>query len=568
MRRKNHMAPARIILIGFALLILAGALLLTLPISTRDGQGAAFFDALFTATSATCVTGLVVQDTALYWSGFGQAVILMLIQIGGMGVVTAAAAISMLAGRRIGLKERWVMQESISAPQVGGIVRRTRFILAVTLVLEGTGTLLLALRFCPEMGLFRGLWYAVFHAVSSFCNAGFDLMGAAGTPFVSLTGYAGDPLVNFTVMGLIVLGGIGFLTWGDVREHKWHLRAYCLQSKLVLAVTVALILLPALFFLLYELRLPQWQTLTLGEKVQGALFQAVTPRTAGYNTLDLSQLSEPSRLLITLLMLVGGSPGSTAGGFKVTTLAVFVLAARAVFRRRADLQCFGRRLPTETLRSAAAVLMMYLGLFLLGGMAICCVEDISLEAALFETASALGTVGLTLGVTPGLGGVSRLILIFLMYFGRVGGLTLIYAVLPGPDYAGALLFFFANGKAARVDLTAYKTTSNRRKLTGAYSDKAPLACIRRLDTDCELAVYSTEPRALIFHTALLAPKTTRTTQGVAVMTLKPKYQLETVKALEDTPITNQSRYRVRSLPAAGALLREEDSEERQMDLLD
>ena len=271
MRRKNHMAPARIILIGFALLILAGALLLTLPISTRDGQGAAFFDALFTATSATCVTGLVVQDTALYWSGFGQAVILMLIQIGGMGVVTAAAAISMLAGRRIGLKERWVMQESISAPQVGGIVRRTRFILAVTLVLEGTGTLLLALRFCPEMGLFRGLWYAVFHAVSSFCNAGFDLMGAAGTPFVSLTGYAGDPLVNFTVMGLIVLGGIGFLTWGDVREHKWHLRAYCLQSKLVLAVTAALILLPALFFLLYELRLPQWQTLTLGEKVQGVV---------------------------------------------------------------------------------------------------------------------------------------------------------------------------------------------------------------------------------------------------------------------------------------------------------
>ena len=439
MRRKNHMAPARIILIGFALLILAGALLLTLPISTRDGQGAAFFDALFTATSATCVTGLVVQDTALYWSGFGQAVILMLIQIGGMGVVTAAAAISMLAGRRIGLKERWVMQESISAPQVGGIVRRTRFILAVTLVLEGTGTLLLALRFCPEMGLFRGLWYAVFHAVSSFCNAGFDLMGAAGTPFVSLTGYAGDPLVNFTVMGLIVLGGIGFLTWGDVREHKWHLRAYCLQSKLVLAVTAALILLPALFFLLYELRLPQWQTLTLGEKVQGALFQAVTPRTAGYNTLDLSQLSEPSRLLITLLMLVGGSPGSTAGGFKVTTLAVFVLAARAVFRRRADLQCFGRRLPTETLRSAAAVLMMYLGLFLLGGMAICCVEDISLEAALFETASALGTVGLTLGVTPGLGGVSRLILIFLMYFGRVGGLTLIYAVLPDSGAAPAQL---------------------------------------------------------------------------------------------------------------------------------
>ena len=428
-RKKQQLTPARIILIGFALLILAGALLLTMPISTRDGQGASFFDALFTATSATCVTGLVVQDTAQYWSGFGQAVIIVLIQIGGMGVVTVAVAISMLAGRRIGLKERWVMQESISAPQVGGIVRRTRFILAAMLLLEGAGALLLASRFCPEMGL-RGIWYAVFHAISSFCNAGFDLMGAAGTPFVSLTGYVGDPLVNLTVMGLIILGGIGFLTWGDVRQHRWHLRAYCLQSKLVLVTTAALILVPALFFFCYEFQLPQWDGLTLGEKIQAALFQAVTPRTAGYNTVDLTQLSGPTRMIITLLMLVGGAPGSTAGGFKVTTLAVFLLAARAVFRRQEDLQSFGRRLPADTLRSAAAILMAYVGLFLLGGLAISCVEGVALDAALFETASAIGTVGLTLGLTPELGGVSRLILIFLMYFGRVGGLTLIYAVLP------------------------------------------------------------------------------------------------------------------------------------------
>ena len=428
-RKKQQLTPARIILIGFALLILAGALLLTMPISTRDGQGASFFDALFTATSATCVTGLVVQDTAQYWSGFGQAVIIVLIQIGGMGVVTVAVAISMLAGRRIGLKERWVMQESISAPQVGGIVRRTRFILAAMLLLEGAGALLLASRFCPEMGL-RGIWYAVFHAISSFCNAGFDLMGAAGTPFVSLTGYVGDPLVNLTVMGLIILGGIGFLTWGDVRQHRWHLRAYCLQSKLVLVTTAALILVPALFFFCYEFQLPQWDGLTLGEKILGSLFQAVTPRTAGYNTVDLTQLSGPTRMIITLLMLVGGAPGSTAGGFKVTTLAVFLLAARAVFRRQEDLQSFGRRLPTDTLRSAAAILMAYVGLFLLGGLVISCVEGVALDAALFETASAIGTVGLTLGLTPELGGVSRIILIFLMYFGRVGGLTLIYAVLP------------------------------------------------------------------------------------------------------------------------------------------
>ncbi|WP_308527720.1 potassium transporter TrkG [uncultured Oscillibacter sp.] len=428
-RKKQQLTPARIILIGFALLILAGALLLTMPISTRDGQGASFFDALFTATSATCVTGLVVQDTAQYWSGFGQAVIIVLIQIGGMGVVTVAVAISMLAGRRIGLKERWVMQESISAPQVGGIVRRTRFILAAMLLLEGAGALLLASRFCPEMGL-RGIWYAVFHAISSFCNAGFDLMGAAGTPFVSLTGYVGDPLVNLTVMGLIILGGIGFLTWGDVRQHRWHLRAYCLQSKLVLVTTAALILVPALFFFCYEFQLPRWDGLTLGEKILGSLFQAVTPRTAGYNTVDLTQLSGPTRMIITLLMLVGGAPGSTAGGFKVTTLAVFLLAARAVFRRQEDLQSFGRRLPIDTLQNAAAILMAYVGLFLLGGLAISCVEGVALDAALFETASAIGTVGLTLGLTPELGGVSRIILIFLMYFGRVGGLTLIYAVLP------------------------------------------------------------------------------------------------------------------------------------------
>ena len=410
-----------------------------LPISSKSGTVTGFVPALFTATSASCVTGLVVVDTGTYWTFFGQAVILVLIQIGGLGFMTIATLFSKLLRRRMSMHERGVMAASISSNGFGRITEITSTIGWGTLIFEGVGALLLCIRFIPERGFWDGLWFGIFHSVAAFCNAGFDLMGAAGTPFVSLTGYAGDPLVNFTVMGLIVLGGIGFLTWGDVREHKWHLRAYCLQSKLVLAVTAALILLPALFFLLYELRLPQWQTLTLGEKVQGALFQAVTPRTAGYNTLDLSQLSEPSRLLITLLMLVGGSPGSTAGGFKVTTLAVFVLAARAVFRRRADLQCFGRRLPTETLRSAAAVLMMYLGLFLLGGMAICCVEDISLEAALFETASALGTVGLTLGVTPGLGGVSRLILIFLMYFGRVGGLTLIYAVLPDSGAAPAQL---------------------------------------------------------------------------------------------------------------------------------
>lgn len=429
-RRNRQLSPARIILIGFALLILTGAVLLTMPIATKDGQGAPFLDALFTTTSATCVTGLIVQDTSMYWTVFGQAVIILLIQIGGIGVVTAAVTLSMLAGRRIGLKERWVMQESISAPQMGGIVRRTRFILAATFIMEGIGALLLAVRFVPEMGL-RGIWYGIFHSISSFCNAGFDLMGVeAGTPFVSLTGYVGDPLVSLTVAGLIILGGIGFITWGDVRAHKWHVGAYCLQTKLVLTATALLILLPALFFLFYEFQLPQWQSLTAGEKVIGALFQSVTPRTAGYNTVDLTLLSEPSQLIMVMLMLIGASPGSTAGGFKVTTLAVFFLAARAVFHRKENLQSFGRRLPMETLRSAAAIFLMYLVLFFAGSIAICCMEGVTLMEAMFETASAIGTVGLTLGITPDLGAASQLILIFLMYFGRVGGLTLVYAFLP------------------------------------------------------------------------------------------------------------------------------------------
>lgn len=430
MRRKNHMAPARIILIGFALLILAGALLLTLPISTRDGQGAAFFDALFTATSATCVTGLVVQDTALYWSGFGQAVILMLIQIGGMGVVTAAAAISMLAGRRIGLKERWVMQESISAPQVGGIIRMTGFILRTALVIEALGALLLAVRFCPQFGLWKGLWYAVFHAVSAFCNAGFDLMGSE-VPYSSLTAYVADPLVCLTVAGLIIVGGIGFSTWQDVAGNGRRLRQYRLQSKLILLFTVLLLAGGTLYFGLYEFGLPQWEGLDSSERTLAAFFQAVSPRTAGFNSVDLTQMSELGRLVTILLMLTGGSPGSTAGGFKTTTLAVLVLSAWAVFRRRSNAECFGRRLPDAVLRNASAIFWLYLTLFFLGGALICCIDGVPLLDALFESDSAIGTVGLSIVGTANLSAPSHLILIFLMYFGRVGGLTMIYAVTAG-----------------------------------------------------------------------------------------------------------------------------------------
>ena len=434
--KSERVSPARIIIFGFLFLILLGAVLLTLPISTRGQGGAPFFDALFTATSATCVTGLVVHDTATYWSVFGQLIILFLIQVGGMGVVTLAVAISILSGKRIGLKQRWVMQESISAPQVGGIVRQTRFIVKTAFIIEGLGAAILAVRFCPEMGLRRGLWYAVFHAVSAFCNAGFDLMGRKA-PFSSLTGYAGDPVVNVAVMLLIVVGGLGFLTWQDIASCRFRLREYRLQSKLILVTTAALLMFGGAFFLLYEFRLPQWSGLTGGEKLLAACFQSVTPRTAGFNTVDLSQMSGPSQLLTILLMLTGGSPGSTAGGFKTTTFAVLILSAAAVFQKRRSAQCFGRRVQDPALQNACAIFLLYILLFLAGGMLICCADQVPLMDALFEAASAIGTVGLSLGGTARFSAFSRWTLIFLMYFGRVGGLTMIYALTAGNGMAAS-----------------------------------------------------------------------------------------------------------------------------------
>lgn len=427
--KNERVTPAQVIILGFLLLILTGTGLLMLPFATRGPGGASFSDALFTATSATCVTGLVIHDTATYWSEFGQVVILLLIQTGGMGVVTMAGAVTMFTGRRIGLRQRCLMQESIAAPQVGGIVRMTGFILKATFLMEAVGAVLLSLRFCPEYGLVRGVWYGVFHAVSAFCNAGFDLLGTPGAPYVSLTGYVGDGVVAGTIMCLIVAGGIGFFTWDDLHRHKWRFRAYRLQTKLILTTTAALIVLPALFLFFGELARPEWAGLGLGERALAALFQSVTPRTAGFNTVDLTVFGGGAQLLLILLMLVGGSPGSTAGGFKTTTLATFVLSVRAVFRQRESIQCFGRRLPPEILRSAVSICGLYITLFLTGGMLIASFDGVALSAALFEAASAIGTVGLSLGVTPGLGGASRLVLVALMYFGRVGGLTMMYALI-------------------------------------------------------------------------------------------------------------------------------------------
>lgn len=426
LKRKNRTTSSfQVILLGFLGLILLGALVLTLPVCSREGSWTPFPDTLFTAVSASCVTGLIVRDTATHWSFLGQLVVLILIQIGGLGVITVALTFFRLWGRRISLAQRNMMQQSISAPQVGGIVRRTGFILKGSLCIELGGALLLSPVFIRDFGFWRGLWYSLFHAVSAFCNAGFDLMGVR-EKFSSLTSYADDAWVNFVIMALIIVGGIGFLVWEDLRENGLRPRRWRLQTKLVLAASAVLILVPALLNFLLEYR-----SLPFGERVLAALFQSVTTRTAGFNTTDLNQMSEPGILQMIFLMLVGGSPGSTAGGMKTTTVAVLFLAGLTVFRRRDDVEVFRRRIGQDVIRNAGTILFLYLTLFAVGSAILCRVEELPLLTCLFETGSAVGTVGLTLGITPGLHQSSRIVLMLLMFLGRVGALTLVYALLPG-----------------------------------------------------------------------------------------------------------------------------------------
>ena len=431
--RKRRLSSFQIIILGFAGVILLGALLLMLPISATARCVTPFNEALFTATSAVCVTGLVVQDTGSYWSAFGQAVILTLIQIGGLGVVTVAASFALLSGRRISLMQRSTMQDAISAPKVGGIVRLTRFILRGTFLIELIGALAMLPVFCRDYG-WHGIWLAVFHSISAFCNAGVDILGTNNNLYPSLTGYVQNPVINITIMLLIITGGIGFLTWDDICENKLHIHRYRMQSKVILVTTLVLIVLPALFFFFVD-----FDALPLGERVQAALFQSVTPRTAGFNTVNLSAMSGASQGMMILLMLIGGSPGSTAGGMKTTTLAVLLANAAATFRQRDSAQFFGRRVDCGAVKTAATILTIYLALFFGGGVFISVYENLPLSPCLYETASAVGTVGLTLGITPQLHIPSQAVLIALMYLGRVGGLTLIYAAVSSKKSGNAKL---------------------------------------------------------------------------------------------------------------------------------
>ena len=433
LHKRKHLTSFQLIILGFAGVILIGALILTLPVSSASGVVTPFDQALFTSTSAVCVTGLVVQDTGSYWSVFGQAVILALIQIGGLGVVTVAVSVFMLSGRKISLMQRSTMQDAISAPKVGGIVRLTKFILRGTFLIEALGAVLLLPVFCRDFGI-KGIWMSVFHSISAFCNAGFDILGTTDHTFVSLTGYSRNIWLNIVIMLLIITGGIGFLTWEDFYINKFKFKRYRMQSKIILMTTAILIFLPAIFFFTNDFKMFSGEERTLL-----SFFQSITTRTAGFNTADYTSLSSSGRGLTILLMFIGGSPGSTAGGIKTTTIAVLVANAFAVFRRQKSPEMFGRRMEEKAVHDAAAIFTLYLVLSLTGAFTISTVEGLPLSECLFETTSAIATVGLSLGLTPHLGIVSQGILIFLMFIGRVGGLTMIYAALSGSKSSVARL---------------------------------------------------------------------------------------------------------------------------------
>lgn len=431
--KKKHMTSFQLIILGFAGVILLGTVLLMLPFSSAEKVITPFHEALFTATSAVCVTGLVVKDTGSYWSLAGQTIILALIQIGGLGVVTVAASVSILSGKKISLMQRSTMQDAISAPKVGGIVRLTRFILRGTFLIEAAGTVLLLPVFMGDYGK-KGIWMSVFHSISAFCNAGFDILGTDSSMFPSLTGYSGNILINLVIMLLIITGGIGFLTWDDIYTNKLNFKRYRMQSKIILMTTACLILFPTVFFYICDLT-----NLPMEKRLLAAAFQSVTTRTAGFNTINISEMSEASKAVMILLMLIGGSPGSTAGGMKTTTFSVLILNAIATFRSQENAGAFGRRLEYHVIKNAATIAMLYFALFFGGGIAISVYEGLPLLNCLYEAASAVGTVGLTLGITPELHVFSQVVLIILMYLGRVGGLTLIYAVFSGRNKGNAKL---------------------------------------------------------------------------------------------------------------------------------
>ena len=424
----NMLTPTQIIPVGFVLVILVGAFLLWLPISSKTGARIPFSDCFFTATSATCVTGLIRFDTFSTWTFFGQLVLVILMEIGGVGFMTFAIVMMMAARQKIGLHSRRLQQDSIAAPAVGGIVRITQFVVKGTALVEGTGAALLSIYFVPRQGFWDGIWSSIFHSVSAFCNAGFDLMGRY-TPNSSLAMCESNWYVVIIIMVLISLGGFGFLVWRDLIDHRFHFRNLALQSKIVLTTSAILTFGGAIGIFLLEIGNPDFESMSVSGKIAGSLFQSVTCRTAGFSTMDLGAMSTAAQFLMIMLMLSGGSPGSTAGGMKTTTVAVLFLSVRTTGKRRKKVEAFHRSVDPETISTAATVAIVYIFSAIAVAMIISSVErGVDFQTAFFESASAVATVGSTLGITPRLGMLSKLLLCVLMIFGRSGTVTVLTAM--------------------------------------------------------------------------------------------------------------------------------------------
>ena len=421
--RNRSLNATRIVAVSFACIIVVGTLLLALPIASRDGQSAGLFTALFTATSSTCVTGLILVDTWVQWSLFGQVVILAMIQLGGLGFMTVIPMVSLALHRRIGLSERLIMVSTLNLNDLDGVVRMVRHALMGTFLMEGTGAVLLSFAMVPRFGLLGGIWRGIFHAVSAFCNAGFDLLGGRFGAFSSLAGLQDDPLVLGTIGVLIMVGGLGFFVWEDILEKRcW--RKLSVYSKMVLIITVTLIVGGGLFFLLEEFSNPATLgDMPLWQKIVNAFFQSVTLRTAGFDAIGQGGLTDTSKAFSCILMLIGGSSGSTAGGLKTATVAGLLLALRSGLTGREQVTFRGRAIPYRRVLNATTLALVMLFLFLVGSMLISTAEDLPYLDCAFEVASAMGTVGLTTGLTPNLSVFSQSLIILLMYMGRVGVLS-------------------------------------------------------------------------------------------------------------------------------------------------
>ncbi len=429
-KRHVQLSPTKIVALAFFGIILAGTVLLCLPVSSRDGVSAGVLPSLFTATSATCVTGLVLFDTWTQWSGFGQAVILSLIELGGLGFMSAASLVIFLLRRKVGLRQRMVMAQSLSLNEMEGVVRLQRWVLCGSLSIQAVGALILTAHFTPEFGFARALRWGVFHSVSAFCNAGFDIFGCIA-PGASTMTFQSDFVVSITLMVLIVLGGLGFLVWEEIaRVHSF--RKFSVYTKLVLLVTLALILFGAAVFCIVEWNNPE----TLGrlpvpEKILNGFFQSVTVRTAGFASVDQAKLTDAGKAASIALMLVGGSSGSTAGGMKTVTLVVLLLFLWTRARGKETVCVFRRTIPQNKVLDAMTIATIMIVLAFFGAMFISATSPVNFTDALFESVSALATVGLTAGTTTVLSVPAKLLMIVYMYFGRVGVLTISLGFLMG-----------------------------------------------------------------------------------------------------------------------------------------